>query len=112
MDNRNDDAKRKYLPFTALGLDLSAAALFFLGTTLIFSGSSFLSFCGMLCYMLTVAAPVGGIVTGVTYLFCDKEAPRSKPGIFLSVLAILLPIATVIVLIVLFGTGVAVISLM
>ena len=112
MDNYNEEKGRgKYLPLLALGLDIAAVAFCFLGMALIFAGT-FGSIVALFCFLLTVASPVYAIITSIIYFCRGNGRKRSVPGIVICVVAILLPIATVIVFVVLFSTGVAVIALM
>ncbi|MBP5372596.1 MAG: hypothetical protein J6Y44_00225 [Clostridia bacterium] len=89
----------------ALLLDLSCPLLYFFG--LFWLGK--ISMISLLTFVLALGAPIAAIILGTIYLL-DKN--KSKLGIALSIIAILLPIIAVITIILLFSTGVLVIRLM
>lgn len=111
-ENKEIKNRRGKLPWIALGLDFAAVAFFFLGVASVAFGGTFIIIVGMLCFLLTVASPLVGIIISIAYLCREKGEQLSGSGVAVSILAIALPIVTIIVILVLFGTGVAVISLM
>ena len=100
----NNSGGQSWLPKMALGLDIAAACCFLLGlgcfyTTVIFAFS-------LLFFLATVALPFGAIIAGICALCLGKKEIGAK-GIAMSVAAIVIPVVTIIVLVILFSTGVA-----
>lgn len=97
------------LPIIALSLDIAAAVSFLLGIGCFYS--VVLMAFGLLFFLLTVILPVVAVITGIAALCLGKKQIGAR-GVFISVTAIAAPIILVVVLIILFSTGVAVIHWM
>lgn len=94
------------MPYAALGLDLAAVPCALLGMLTHFSVSV-----SLILFLFAIVSPFCGIATGIAAL-CSGKEKIGRVGVALSAAAIALPILFVLVMIVLFGTGVAVIRLM
>ena len=97
---------KSMMPYAALGLDLAAVPCALLGALTLFSAPA-----ALILFLFAIVAPICGIGTGIAALSSGKEK-IGRTGIAVSVIAIALPILFVLVMAVLFGTGVAVIRLM
>ena len=92
------------LPITALGLDLAPALIIFLGS--IIRGLTSVTL------LFTVLFPVAGLITGIVSLTLGKDR-IGKIGKILAIIAISLPLALVLSIIVFFiGVVTGLISLM
>lgn len=92
------------LPITAIVLEVALPALFAVLTFAIRSTSS------LMFLFLFVFSPIIGMLLGVGAL-CRGKAINGKAGIILSIVAIVLPIVTVFVIILLFSTGAIIIGM-
>lgn len=100
----NNSGGQSWLPRLALGLDIAAAVCFLFGlgcfyTVILFPLS-------LLLFLATVVLPFGAIIAGICALCLGKDKIGVK-GIAMSVAAIVIPVVTIIVLVILFSTGVA-----
>lgn len=106
---KNSIGKKLVFPLTALGMDIIAPAFLFVVSLLAMyiGGGGFL----LICILLMILSPIAGIVFGIVSLTLGKKE-IGKAGVTISVIAIALPVLAVLIMILLFKTGVAVISLM
>ncbi len=102
MENNSGGQSR--LPKIALGFDIAALGCFLLGLGCFYT---FILFpLSLLFFLATVVLPFGAIIAGICALCLGKKEIGAK-GIAMSVAAIVIPVVTVIVLVILFSTGVA-----
>lgn len=106
QENQN---KKSALPALALELDIFAVVCFFLGWGCFYSGV--LIAIGVGLFLITAILPFGAIITGICAL-CSGKKRIGTGGIVCSVIAIALPVLVVLVTVLVFSTGIAVIRWM
>ena len=97
------------IPITALALDGGGVLSYFIGLGLMYC-ACFYSL-SLLFYLGTVILPIVGLSYGIGAL-CLPRKDIGRSGLVMVISAILLPVLTVIVLVILFSTGVLVITFM
>lgn len=106
QENRN---KKSVLPAIALELDIFAVICFFLGWGCFYSGVLYVV--GGFLFLATALLPFGAVITGICAL-CRGKRRIGTVGIVCSVIAIALPILVVLITVLVFSTGLAVIRWM
>ena len=91
-----------------MGVGLGLISLYFGASSAAMGG---LFFVGMFVFLAGLILPVIGCAIGVVCL-CFKECRGSRPALACAILAVALPVAALLLTILLFSTGVWVISLM
>ncbi|MCI9405140.1 MAG: hypothetical protein HFJ22_06945 [Clostridia bacterium] len=98
------------IPITALALDGGGVLSYFIGLGLMYY-VNILYMLSLLFFLATVLLPLSGIAVGIGAL-CLPRKDIGRSGLIMAISAILLPVLTVIVLVILFSTGVLVITFM
>lgn len=101
--------KKSVLPAVALELDLFAVISFFLGWGCFYSGVLYVI--GGFLFLATALLPFGAVITGICAL-CRGKRRIGTGGIVCSVIAIALPVLVVLITVLVFSTGLAVIRWM
>lgn len=99
------------IPITALALDGGGALAFLLGYICIYWFGWLLYMVGLLMFLATVLLPISGIAVGIGAL-CLPRKDIGRSGFIMAISAIAIPVLVVVILVILFSTGVARISLM
>ena len=97
------------IPITALALDGGGVLSYFIGLGLMYCAR--FDMLSLLFYLGTVILPIVGLSYGIGAL-CLPRKDIGRSGLIMAISAILLPVLTVIVLVILFSTGVLVITFM
>ena len=97
------------IPIIALSLDGGGALAFLLG--LGFMHGTHLFMLSILFYLATVILPIAGIAVGIGAL-CLPKKDIGRSGFIMAITAIVIPVLVVVILVILFSTGVARITLM
>ncbi|MBO7736994.1 MAG: hypothetical protein J6S22_04045 [Clostridia bacterium] len=100
------EGEKYYLSVRALAFDLLTPLWFFLGVLLLF----LTPFSGV-AFTATILSPIVGVVLGI-HALCQGKEKIGKKGVIVALISVLLPIITAAVLVYLYQSGVAVISLM
>ena len=100
------EGEKYYLSLRALAFDLLTPLWFFFGVLLVF----FTPFSGA-AFTATILSPIVGVVLGI-YALCQGKEKIGKKGVIVALISVLLPIIATVGLIILYQSGVRVLSMM